>query len=205
MRLRLVLTKFGAPPVRIGWTVGIGRKAVTSRTQSSARLASAKGVTRMTFVRVTPRSTPPGPIEDMCGAARARYGYVPNMVKPFSRRPGGLRRLAGAERRLEKAWTPRRYELATPRPDGCARAPACSRTALLVERQLLGAETLRDALVDRAASGLEPVDLSVTAFAEKVVDDATSIDEADVERLPAHGLSDADILDVVLAAAVRCF
>ena len=33
MRLRLVLTKFGAPPVRIGWTLGIGRNAVTSRTQ----------------------------------------------------------------------------------------------------------------------------------------------------------------------------
>ena len=39
----------------------------------------------------------------------------------------------------------------------------------------------------------------------KVVDDATSIEQADIDRLRALGLSDQDILDVVLAAAARCF
>ena len=43
------------------------------------------------------------------------------------------------------------------------------------------------------------------AFAEKVVADATSITEADVEELRAHGLSDGEIFDVVLAATIRCF
>jgi alkylhydroperoxidase family enzyme len=36
-------------------------------------------------------------------------------------------------------------------------------------------------------------------------DEATGVTEADVENLRAHGLSDADIADVVLAAAARCF
>jgi hypothetical protein len=35
--------------------------------------------------------------------------------------------------------------------------------------------------------------------------DATSITEADVEELRAHGLSDGEIFDVVLAATIRCF
>jgi alkylhydroperoxidase family enzyme len=42
-------------------------------------------------------------------------------------------------------------------------------------------------------------------LADKVVVDATSVTEADWDRLRALGLDDAQIMDVVLAAAVRCF
>jgi alkylhydroperoxidase family enzyme len=42
-------------------------------------------------------------------------------------------------------------------------------------------------------------------LAERVVDDATSIGEADLQRLRDLGLSDAEIMDVVLAAPARCF
>ncbi len=42
-------------------------------------------------------------------------------------------------------------------------------------------------------------------FAAKVAADAASIEQADVDRLRAIGLSDADIADVVYAAAARSF
>ena len=42
-------------------------------------------------------------------------------------------------------------------------------------------------------------------LAERVVDDATSVDDADLQRLRDLGLSETDIADVVLAAAARCF
>jgi alkylhydroperoxidase family enzyme len=45
----------------------------------------------------------------------------------------------------------------------------------------------------------------VMELAEKVVDDATSVTQADMDRLRELGLSDAEIVDVVLAAAARCF
>ena len=41
--------------------------------------------------------------------------------------------------------------------------------------------------------------------ADKIAADATSVTDADIDALRAHGLSDPEILDVVLAAAVRCF
>ncbi|HEY6015270.1 MAG TPA: hypothetical protein VIU16_00680, partial [Gaiellaceae bacterium] len=41
--------------------------------------------------------------------------------------------------------------------------------------------------------------------AEKVVDDATAIGDADLQPLRDLGLSEAEIMDVVLAAAARCF
>ena len=42
-------------------------------------------------------------------------------------------------------------------------------------------------------------------LAERVVDDATSIDDADLQRLRDLGLTDPEIMDVILTAAVRCF
>jgi alkylhydroperoxidase family enzyme len=43
------------------------------------------------------------------------------------------------------------------------------------------------------------------AFAERIVVDATAITQEDVDELRGHGLSDEEILDVVLAATIRCF
>jgi hypothetical protein len=42
-------------------------------------------------------------------------------------------------------------------------------------------------------------------LAEKVVDDASAIGDGDLQRLRDLGLTDAEIMDVVLAAAARCF
>ena len=58
---------------------------------------------------------------------------------------------------------------------------------------------------DSASSGLDEVDLAVMAFAEKIAEDTTTIGEQDLQRLRDLGLGDKDILDVVLAATVRCF
>ena len=42
-------------------------------------------------------------------------------------------------------------------------------------------------------------------LAERVVDDASSLGDADLQRLRDLGLSDTEIMDVVLAASARCF
>jgi len=42
-------------------------------------------------------------------------------------------------------------------------------------------------------------------LAEQVVDDATAIKEAHLQRLRTLGLSQEEITDVILAAAARCF
>jgi alkylhydroperoxidase family enzyme len=64
---------------------------------------------------------------------------------------------------------------------------------------------VRDIAADLQAAGLDDTDRAVMDLADKVAADATSVAEADVERLRSLGLSDADILGVVLAAAARCF
>ena len=64
---------------------------------------------------------------------------------------------------------------------------------------------MREIALDHRTAGLDEIDVAVMDLAEKVVDDATSIDDADLQRLRDLGLSETEIMDVVLAAAARCF
>jgi alkylhydroperoxidase family enzyme len=98
----------------------------------------------------------------------------------------------------------RRYELATLAAARRLRSSYCALAhgSVLVDR--LG-EPVREIALDRRSAGLDEVDLAVMDLAERVVDDATSIDDAELDRLRTLGLSDAEIMDVVLAAAARCF
>ena len=64
---------------------------------------------------------------------------------------------------------------------------------------------VRDLAVDHRSAGLDDADVAVMDLAESVAGDATSITEADIERLRDLGLSDADIFDLVAAAAALCF
>ena len=64
---------------------------------------------------------------------------------------------------------------------------------------------LRAAIGDGRGEELDALDAGVIELADKVALDASSVTQADVDRLRSFGLSDADVVDVVLAAAVRCF
>jgi alkylhydroperoxidase family enzyme len=77
--------------------------------------------------------------------------------------------------------------------------------SLVLQNELLGTEELRSVVTDHRAAGLDPAEVAVMDLAEKVADDATSVTEADVDRLRSLGLSETEILDVVLAAALRSF
>ena len=98
----------------------------------------------------------------------------------------------------------RRYELATLAAARRLRSTYCSLAHGRVLLERFG-EPVAEIALDRRAAGLDELDLAVMDLAERVVDDASAIDDADLQRLRDHGLSDADIMDVVLAAAARCF
>jgi len=100
----------------------------------------------------------------------------------------------------------RRYELATVGAARKLRSTYCTLAhgTVLLDR-FLEANELRDVVVDHHAAGLDEIEIAIMDLAEKVADDATAVIPADVERLRELGLSDAEIFDVVLTAAVRCF
>lgn len=98
----------------------------------------------------------------------------------------------------------RRYELATLAAARRLHSSYCSLAHGKVLAEQFG-EPVHEIARDRRAAGLDDLDVAVMDLAESVVDDASSIDEADLRRLRDLGLSDAEVMDVVLAAAARCF
>jgi alkylhydroperoxidase family enzyme len=98
----------------------------------------------------------------------------------------------------------RRYELATLAAARRLRSSYCSLAHGKVLLERFG-EPVRELVLDPRSAGLDEVDIQVMELAEKVVDDAASITEDDLQPLRALGLTDADVMDVILAAAVRSF
>jgi alkylhydroperoxidase family enzyme len=98
----------------------------------------------------------------------------------------------------------RRYELATFAAARRLRSSYCCLAHGTVLAERFGEPVLEIAL-DHRAAGLDEVDVAVMDLAERVVDDATSIGDADLQRLRELGLSETEIMDVVLAATARCF
>ena len=98
----------------------------------------------------------------------------------------------------------RGYELATLAAARRLRSSYCCLAHGSVLAQQFG-EPVREIALDRRTAGLDEVDVAVMDLAELVVDDATSIGDADLQPLRSLGLSEAEIMDVVLAASARCF
>jgi alkylhydroperoxidase family enzyme len=127
-----------------------------------------------------------------------------NLERAFEPRPevyAAWRELVTA---VKSGMDERRYELATLAAAQRLRSSYCSLAHGKVLLEQFG-EPVREIALDRRAAGLDEVDLAVMDLAERVVDDATSITDADLQRLRDLGLSDEDIMDVVLAATIRCF
>ena len=127
-----------------------------------------------------------------------------NHERAFVNRPevyAAWQQLNGA---IKEGMDLRRYELATLAAARRLRSSYCclAHGTVLIERF---DEPVRDIALDHRAAGLGQVDVAVMDLAEKVVDDATAITDADLQPLRDLGLSEDDIMDVVLAAAARCF
>ena len=127
-----------------------------------------------------------------------------NYEVAFAERPAVLQAWVQLNTSIKEGMDLRRYELATLAAAQRLRSSYCCLAHGTVLREQFG-EPVQEIAADRRSAGLDEVDLAVLDFAEKVVDDAAAIDEADHQRLRDLGLSDQDIMDVALAAAARCF
>ena len=139
-------------------------------------------------------------------ADRAGAGYVHNYARLFARRPAVYAAWAGLNRAIKGGMDLRRYELATVAAARQLRSSYCT----LAHGQVLAAKFLepaqvRDLVAHRSTEAIDELEVAVMDLAEKVAADATSVTPADVARLVELGASETDVLDVVLAAAARCF
>ena len=160
----------------------------------------------MAFIETVPEDAAPDELRELYAADRERFGFVPNLTRAFSQRPRAYAAWVGLNRAIKAGMDERRYELATLAAARRLRSSYCclAHGKLLADR-FMEPDLVRAIAADHRRAGLDEVDVAVMDLADRVADDATSVTRADVDRLRDLGLSDADVLDVVLAATARCF
>jgi alkylhydroperoxidase family enzyme len=127
-----------------------------------------------------------------------------NSELAFEQRPEVLAAWVQLNTSIKEGMDLRRYELATLAAARRLRSSYCclAHGKVLIDRF---DEPVLEIAADHRTAGLDEVDVAVMDLAERVVDDATSIGDQDLARPRELGLSDTDIMDVVLAASARCF
>jgi uncharacterized peroxidase-related enzyme len=161
----------------------------------------------MFFLDTVPPEDAGRELSELYEADQASLGHVANFTRALSLKPEVQAAWRALNRSIVSGMDLRRYELATLAAAQRLRSSYCmlAHGKVMLDKQLIDPDTLRAAVEDRAAAGLDELDVAVMELAEQVVDDAGSVTQADVDRLRALGLPDAEILGVMLAAAARCF
>ncbi len=131
---------------------------------------------------------------------------VPNYARLGALHPDAYAGWEALIAAIREGMDRRRYELATVAAAKRLGSSYCSLAhgKVLAER-FYDPDQVRAIYSDRTSAGLDEVDVAVMDLAEKVAADATSVGERDIKLLLELGLSERDVLDVVLAAAARSF
>jgi uncharacterized peroxidase-related enzyme len=159
----------------------------------------------MAFIDTIPPDAADGDVAAMYETDRAAWGFLPNFTRAYSHRPDVYAAWKGLNGAVKANMDERRYEIATLAAARRLRSSYCSLAHGRVLARLIPASVVQDIALGRPSDELDEVDMAVIDLADKVATDATTVTQADIERLRGLGLADAEILDVVLAAAARCF
>lgn len=161
---------------------------------------------RAMFISGVAEGEAQGAVAEYYEAQRAMWGFLPNYAATFSHRPEVAQAWQALNLAIRGGMDRRRYEIATIAASRARRSTYCTTAHSMFLRDVCGDEAAMlsaNGLADGGA--LDEVDGAVYDFATAVATDAAGIEQADIDRLRAVGLSDADIADVVFAAAARCF
>ena len=158
------------------------------------------------FIDAVPEEDAEGALGDYYQQQRGAWGFLPNYAAAFSTRPDVAAAWNILNKTVRDGMDRRRFEIAT---IGAARALGstyCTAAHSMFLRDACDDETAMIAIAtDPDGAALSDQDRAVFGFAAKVAQDASSIQQDDVDALRAHGLSDAEVADVVFAAAARSF
>jgi uncharacterized peroxidase-related enzyme len=158
------------------------------------------------FIQTIPEAEAEGKLLEVFEGDQKTFGYVPNHAKVFSLRPDVLEAWRAFQGSIRRGQQLRRYELVTL---AAAQALNC-RYCLLAHGAVLNnngvsVDQLRAILTDFHDAGLEPAEVAMMDFAQKIAWHANEMAQADVDALRALGLTDVEILDVTLTATMRAF
>ncbi|NTE86476.1 carboxymuconolactone decarboxylase family protein [Agrobacterium rubi] len=145
-------------------------------------------------------------IAEMYDSAEQAHGYLPNMYRAFGHRPEVMESWSALLVSLRGNIEPRRYELVTLAAARELRSSYCMLAhGAVLAREGVSNDELEAIVNIEDDAPLNEQERAIMIFATKVVRDATSVTQADIDALKTHALTDAEIFDIVAAAAARCF
>ncbi len=158
------------------------------------------------FINVPDESEASPELADWYAKQRAAWGYLPNYASAFATRLDVADAWNQLNTCIREGMDRRRFELATIAAARALRSTYCNAAHSKFLRDIVGDEpTMRSIANGSADADLDDTDRAVMAFATKVAIDASSVTADDIGRLRDAGLTDADVADIVFAAAARAF
>lgn len=158
------------------------------------------------FIDVVSEDAATGALADYYRQQRDAWGFLPNYAAAFAGRPDVAHAWNVLNATIRDGMDRRRFELATIAAARALHSTYCTTAHSMVLRDVCQDDaTVRLIAADPSGQSLGPVDRAVFEFATKVATDAASVEQADIDRMRATGLSDADVADIAYAAAARSF
>jgi uncharacterized peroxidase-related enzyme len=168
-------------------------------------IAKGKGG-RMTHIEIVSVPDASGTLRELYDSDLEANGYVPNYTQAMSLRPEVIAVWRQLSKTIRSKMGLRRYELVT---YAAAMALRCRYWLLahgaVLRKSLLSIEQLRAITADYHNAGLEAAEVAMMDYAQKVSLAAYEVAAEDIASLRAHGFTDAEILDIAMAAGARCF
>jgi uncharacterized peroxidase-related enzyme len=164
------------------------------------------GHTVAVFIDAVPEGAASGPLAAYYEQQRAAWGFLPNYAGAFASRPDVAQAWNVLNVTIRDGMDRRRFEIVTIAAARALRSTYCAVAHSKFLRDVCGDEASVESMAtDPTGAGLTVQDRAVCEFAAKVAADAAAVEQADVDRLRAVGLTDGEIADVVFAAAARAF
>ncbi|GAB3790890.1 carboxymuconolactone decarboxylase family protein [Nocardioides ungokensis] len=158
------------------------------------------------FIDTTPEEAAEGALAEFYGQQRAAWGFLPNFAEVFSTRPDVAKAWANLNKTVRDGMDRRRFEIATIAAARALHSTYCTAAHSKFLRDECHDEAAMTAIArDPSGAGLDEQDRAVYEFAARVARDASSVEQSHVDALHEVGLTDADVADVVFAAAARSF
>jgi uncharacterized peroxidase-related enzyme len=158
------------------------------------------------FIDIVPEEAAEGTLAEFYQQQKGAWGFLPNFATVFSTRPEVAKAWSMLNKTVRDGMDRRRFEIATIGAARALRSTYCTAAHSKFLRDECDDEPTMIAIAENpSGDGLAEQDRAVYNFAAKVAMDASSIGQHDVDVLRGLGLTDADVADVVFAAAARSF
>ena len=158
------------------------------------------------FIETVPEEAAEGDLAEFYRQQKSGWGFVPNFASAFSTRPEVALAWTRLNKTVRDGMDRRRFEIATIAAARALRSTYCTAAHSKFLRDECHDEATMLAIAEDPSGGkLNDQDRAIYEFATKVATDASSIRQGDVDALRELGLTDADVADIVFAAAARSF